>query len=474
MNRYASGRGPVKALMIIGGVLPVVGILIDVVPFDYGTIPQWNGLCSSGIGQFGQLISAGARQDCGLVGAADHLIGWLIAGGIACLAAAFVLAARSQAGPFRPPPWPAPAAGGTPFQYSVFPGAAQVPQQPAATAAGPSDPYRRGRAWLRQHWTLALVAALACAAGAAVATSAALVPGSGNGQLLSFLCWNGPGDNSSTLLQWPSGSTVAGTYRTAGISGTAPGEQVSDSSGALTGTVSRSQVSLDFGGLQQVFGRLGTGLVLSMPQPDGSVQPVACKRSTTQRWNAALSNLNQQVSSDNAAAAAQQQQQNIANQISQAQQQLASDVATLTSAATALDTDKSLAGVIAQMQQDYAAQESDYQAELADSCIDKPSDAAMVSTDASTVSSDQDTLQGDIDSLQDNTVSQDLTAVQSDANTVTNLGGTPDPDPSAAIAAGNKALSDLSAAIASETSTSSSIVSQAQQLASEAQAAETC
>lgn len=80
-----------KALVAVGVLLLASGVLLITVPLHDGTIPQWNGLCSSGIGQFGQLIDASAQRDCGEAGFADHLIGWLIGGGSAMLAASVVL-----------------------------------------------------------------------------------------------------------------------------------------------------------------------------------------------------------------------------------------------------------------------------------------------------------------------------------------------------------------------------------------------
>ncbi|HXW86794.1 MAG TPA: hypothetical protein VEJ42_00905 [Streptosporangiaceae bacterium] len=473
MYVYPGRRGPVKTLASTGGVLAAAGVLLYVVPLDYGTIPQWNSLCSSGIGQLGQLLDNGARQDCGVVGLADHLIGVLIGVGAACLIAAFVLAIRGQS---SPPP-PAPGFAGPPPWPAAYQGPPPEEQPEPITAELPAlhDPVRGPgwQPWLRRYRTAAVIAAVAviiAAAGAAAVVSAS----AGSGRLLSFLCWNGPSGNSATLLQWPSGRTVAGTYRTADISGTAPDQQVSNDSGALTGTVAGSSASLDFAGGQQLFGTLGTDLVLSVPQSDGSLQPVACKPGTAEEWNAALADLSQQVGNANSAAQAQQQQQNISNQIAQAEQQLASDVTTLTQDATTLENETTLAGDIQQMQNDYATEQADYQTELNDTCPGKGGDAGVVGGDAGVVSGDLSTLQGDISSLQGNDVSSDIAAVQSDASTITSLGGTPDPDPSAAIAEGNQALQDLSTAISSATSNGNAINTEAQQLASQAQAAANC
>lgn len=475
MYPWHSRHGPVRTLTVGGGVLAVAGILLYVVPLDYGTIPQWNGLCNSGIGQLGQLLDSAARQKCGIVGIGDHLIGVLIGIGVACLIAAFVLAVRSQSLPSAPlPPGlaaPPPSAGWqdiAPDRGLEGPATAVMGDQPESPPSPvPALP------WLRRYRTAVVVAGVAAVIGAA-GVWAAISATAGTGRLLSFLCWNGPGDNGATLMQWPSGPTVSGTYRTAALSGTAPDEQVTTSSGALAGTVTGPSVSLDFGGSQQVFGQLGTSLTLQMPQQDGSVQPVTCKPGTTNGWNTALSTLTSQAGSDNAAANQLQQQQNVSNSIAQANQQLTTDVATLTQDATALETDKSLATEIQTMQQDYASEQSDYQTELADSCLNKGADAGTVGADAGTVGADLGSLQADISTLQANNVSHDLSAVQSDESTITNLGGSPDPDPSAAVAAGNKALSDVNSAIAWATSNGNSINNQAQQLASQAQRAATC
>ena len=94
MNGTISRRGPAVALAAAGGLLIIGGVLLVTVPFHHGTVPQWNGVCSSGIGQIGQLFDPTAQQDCGLVSLADHLIGWLFAGGVLALAAAALLWVR--------------------------------------------------------------------------------------------------------------------------------------------------------------------------------------------------------------------------------------------------------------------------------------------------------------------------------------------------------------------------------------------
>ena len=91
MNGTISGRGPAAALAAIGGLLTIGALALVTVRFQHGTIPQWNGVCTSGIGQIGQLFDSTAQQDCNLVGLADHLIGWLFATGLLALAGSALL-----------------------------------------------------------------------------------------------------------------------------------------------------------------------------------------------------------------------------------------------------------------------------------------------------------------------------------------------------------------------------------------------
>jgi hypothetical protein len=95
MNDNIPRRGPV-ILAAAGGLLTVLGVLLVTIPFHHGTIPQWNGLCSSGVGQIGQLLDSSAQRDCGMVSLADHLIGWLLALGIVALAASGLLWMRAR------------------------------------------------------------------------------------------------------------------------------------------------------------------------------------------------------------------------------------------------------------------------------------------------------------------------------------------------------------------------------------------
>jgi hypothetical protein len=68
------------------------------------------------------------------------------------------------------------------------------------------------------------------------------------------------------------------------------------------------------------------------------------------------------------------------------------------------------------------------------------------------------------------TIQSDLASVQGDVATISNLGGTVTPDPSAAIALGKRTLQDSQSAITWATSTGNSLDNQAHQIASQADA----
>jgi hypothetical protein len=174
----------------------------------------------------------------------------------------------------------------------------------------------------------------------------------------------------------------------------------------------------------------------------------------------------QQAQASASAAAATQQQ------VSQAQQSLASDVNTLASDASSLDNDNSLAGDISSMKQDYANEQSDFKTEQSDSCDSMGGDADTVGGDADTVGGDLDTLNGSITDLQAGgiqSVKNDLASVNTDLGVLRSLGASPDTESAAAIAAGNKALKDAANAISWAQGQGNTIYGEAQQLATSAQ-----
>ena|SRR5215475_5447944 len=89
--------GYIAALCIGGGLLVILGILLRVIPVYQGqTIPQWNSICSSGIGQIGQVFSSSVSSHCSLASDLNDLITpLLIVGVLLLLAGAAVAIARS-------------------------------------------------------------------------------------------------------------------------------------------------------------------------------------------------------------------------------------------------------------------------------------------------------------------------------------------------------------------------------------------
>jgi chemotaxis protein histidine kinase CheA len=200
--------------------------------------------------------------------------------------------------------------------------------------------------------------------------------------------------------------------------------------------------------------------------PEGAPGPIAsdAQRAAEQQAQASASAAAAQASAS--AAAARQQQ------ISQAQQSLQSDVSTLDSDANMLNTDKSLASDVQQMKSDLGQEQGDYQTEQSDGCPSAGGDAGTVGGDAGTVGGDLGTLNADIQTLQAGDVAAvktDIANVSNDLASLQNLGHRPALNASAAIAAGNQALKNASAAIAWAQGQGQQIDGQAQQLATTAQ-----
>jgi hypothetical protein len=100
----------------LGGTMLVAGIVMTQVRFNGATISQWNGLCTSTIGQFGQLAAPGAARNCGLASFAEHAVVWAIAIGTVLPIAGLIVFLighsnrASNNAPWLPPPagWPPP------------------------------------------------------------------------------------------------------------------------------------------------------------------------------------------------------------------------------------------------------------------------------------------------------------------------------------------------------------------------------
>jgi hypothetical protein len=344
-----------------------------------------------------------------------------------------------------------------------------------------------------RHQRQAIVAAI-CAGALAVilaacgSSNASATAGAGAEPGVStYLCFDGPASGAAQLLQWNlAGGVINGSYQYAVIDGTAPSEQVSTTSGALAGRLAGPSVTVDLNGSGQRYGTLqGGDLTLNVPQADGTIQPEQCSRATVVDWNSAVSALDSKASTDNQAAnerqaEAQQQQdqaqarQQAEQQQANAQQSLTSDVGNLAQAAATLDNDTSLATDVEQGQAALTTEQNDLATEQKDACPGVSSDRATVEGDYSTsLQGALSTLSAGIQQIQDNSVPalrQSLSTVQSDASTLHSLGAAPVTDPSAAIAAANKTLTDTSNAIAWANQHSQTLTAEGQQIENQAQA----
>jgi hypothetical protein len=172
----------------------------------------------------------------------------------------------------------------------------------------------------------------------------------------------------------------------------------------------------------------------------------------------------QQAQASASAAAATQQQ------IAGLQSSLQSDVSRQAQDAASLDSDTSLSGDISSIKSDLATEQKDYATVQSDDCTSRPGDAGTVDGDSGTVDGDLGTIQGDISSLQANSVGHDISTVQGDVSQLQSLGASPDTDPTAALAAGHKALKDMNAAISWAQQQASALDGQAHQIAKAADA----
>jgi hypothetical protein len=269
-------------------------------------------------------------------------------------------------------------------------------------------------------------------------------------------------------IQWNTSGSGSLTDDT--ISGTAPDEQISSDQTPITVYVNGSEVTFD--GLNPQNGTLANGtLALQVLAPDGTLGTDTFAPATQGEFNQSVAQLQAQVQSDNNSAVQASASASQATSVSQAQQSLGNDATSLGSDTSTLNNDTSLAGAISQMKTDYQAEQSEWQTVQADSCSSMGGDADDVGGDAIDVGGDLDSEQGDVDSLQGGdiqAVQTDLTDVQNDLSTLQGLGATPGTSSSAAIAAGNKALTSASNAISWANGQANTINSNAQGLATTA------
>ncbi len=168
------------------------------------------------------------------------------------------------------------------------------------------------------------------------------------------------------------------------------------------------------------------------------------------------------------AQASQQAAQKRNQQISGLQQTLRSDISKLTQDRAALENNTSLAADILKMQGELAYEQGEYVTVQHDSCAVRAGDAYITQGDSDIVNSDADTLQSDINSLYANPVSGDLNAVRQVVSELRNLGASPAANPTKALAAANKAVSNSRTAIARTQQQASDLKGTADQVAQEA------
>ncbi len=94
MTRAVPGTAR-RDIGIAGVVLLYVGSALTQVNFKGATLPQWNGLCSQGMGQVLGLTT----RDCALAAHVDHVIGWMIGQGLVLLAGYVILQFASRTSP---------------------------------------------------------------------------------------------------------------------------------------------------------------------------------------------------------------------------------------------------------------------------------------------------------------------------------------------------------------------------------------
>lgn len=124
-----TNRRAAKAGAWFGACLVIASVVLSQLRFQGGTLSQWNGFCASGIGQFGQIFSEGARRDCGLAEFGDHAVGWMAGIGIAVIIGAAIVyfTSRAPAPPTPPGGWP----GQPPLDWR-YPPDRNPPQGPAS------------------------------------------------------------------------------------------------------------------------------------------------------------------------------------------------------------------------------------------------------------------------------------------------------------------------------------------------------
>lgn len=282
-----------------------------------------------------------------------------------------------------------------------------------------------------------------------------------------------------------SGGHLTGTVEVAYLEPS--GAQVHTSSGAISGTISGSDITIsDDSGVLSQSGSLsgtfqGSGLVISFPQSNGQLSPVRFDAASVADYNKAVASL--QSSAVHTAAlqqeaqAAQQTQQAAAQALANKQQAVdqaanavENDAGSISTDASNLSTDEgNLQSDVATIKGDLGTVQGDLAQVRADAKSDPLStcgDAGSTAGDFGSMQGDQGSYQGDLGSNQSDVTSlqNDVATLKSDSAALRDAASQlPGYQPSggllgpsyekAALAAASKALTQYNQAVASDTAT---------------------
>jgi hypothetical protein len=227
--------------------------------------------------------------------------------------------------------------------------AAWEPNSRPVTPVQQPDAPRPTRTSHRHRWLLAATAAvviLAGAIGAAVAlaggSSKSLNVSSGGAGTASAGAGASPvgrgylaaGGGSVVFIQWTdTKGAIEGTAQEVTTNGQPPQEQTTNGTLSIKGTLQAGNLAVSFDDQPQTFGRLAGGsFTLDVPQPDGTLAPVAFHAASAADFNSAVSALSQQVAAAN-------QQEAATQALQHAQQQVDTDAARVTSDISGLGSD---------------------------------------------------------------------------------------------------------------------------------------
>jgi hypothetical protein len=230
--------------------------------------------------------------------------------------------------------------------------------------------------------------------------------GSSNG----YGSFAGKASNAAIFVQWTrNGSQLSGELQQATLqensqSDSSNPQSVSNDSVAFTGTVSGSGVTLSLnqglGSVSNLTGTLsGSELDLNFPGQDGGITTVALHSGHASDFNRAVSSLQHQAAQANSQAQQQQEAQAQAQSVANDASAVSPGLSSLKSATSGASGTSSLGSDLGQLKSDLATTLSDEQKVLGEvGSTDSGtlcSDGGTVASDAGTVQSDQGTIQSD-------------------------------------------------------------------------------